>query len=78
MLWALKNWRIIALVFAVLSLLGALWAYGVSKYREGYDQCVAEQEKADIEGIKTNDKIRNKVIRLSDPDLDTRISRWVR
>lgn len=77
LIWALKHRKYIAIILAVLSLLGALWAYGATKYREGYNECVAAQEKADLEGIKTNDKIRNKVIRLSDPDLDKRLSRWV-
>ena len=75
---ALKHWKPIAAVLAVLSVLCVLWAYGHTKYREGYEACMTAQVKADIEGVKTNDKIRNKVTRLSDPDLDDRLSRWLR
>lgn len=75
---ALKHWKPIAISIAVLSVLCALWAYGHTKYREGYEACMTAQIKADIEGVKTNEKIRHKVIRLSDPDLDNRLGKWVR
>ena len=77
--WALANWRIIALVLAVLSVLGALWAYGHGKYRQGWDECTVAHEKRANEDIKTNRKIGHENSKLSDPDIDSRIiAKWLR
>lgn len=74
LIWALKYWRYIALVLAVLSLLGALWYYGHTKYRQGWDECTVAQEKAQNEAIKDTleekDKIHVKEQNLDDSGID--------
>ena len=79
LIWALKNWRLVSLILAVLSLLGALWYYGHTKYRQGWDECTVEQEKAEIEGVKIRDETQNKFDRYSPTDIDKLlIARWLR
>lgn len=70
MIFLIRYWKYIALVLAVLSLLGALWYYGHTKYRQGYEQCTTEQAKAEIKSKETKDEIRikNKHAPLSDID----------
>lgn len=78
-IWALANWRIIALILAVLAALGALWYYGHTKYRQGWDECTVKQEKAEIEGVKNRDTIKTKINRYKPSDVDQRlIDRWLR
>lgn len=77
--FALKHWRIIALILAVLSVLGALWAYGHTKHREGYDQCTVEQAEAEIKSKETKDEIKVKNHRAPLSDIDKRlIDSWLR
>jgi len=79
LVWALKNWRYIAIILAVLSVLGALWYYGHTKYRQGWDKCTLEQDKAEMEGIKTREETRYEINRYSPSDVDKRlIDKWLR
>ena len=77
MIFLFKYWKYIAVALAVLSVLGALWYYGHTKYREGYNACVSVQEKANVEGIKNREKTNQKLIRLPDTDLDKRFDKWL-
>lgn len=75
----LANWRILALVLAVLSVLGALWAYGHTKYKEGFEACQQAQEAAEIKAKGTKDEIKTKNHRSSVSDIDRRlIAHWLR
>lgn len=79
LVWALKHWRIIAIVFVVLALLGTLWRFGQLQYQKGWNQCTREQEKAEIEGVKTHGKIQIKNNRATISDIDRRlIANWLR
>jgi len=75
--FALKYWRYITIILGVLSVLGTLWGYGHTKYREGYKACEQAQQAQEIEGIKNREKIRTKITRLPDTDLDTRLRKWL-
>lgn len=76
---ALRYWRYIAIILAVLSVLAGLWYYGHSKYRQGWDECTLKQEKAEIEGVKTRETINTKYNRYSPTDIDKRlIAKWLR
>lgn len=78
MIFLIKHWRIIALVLAVLAALSALWAYGHTKYRQGWDECTTEQAKAEIKSKETKDEIRVKNNRASLSDIDKRlIADWL-
>jgi hypothetical protein len=67
---------ILATVIGVLGL-----GSGISYYK-GYQSakriCKAETQAATLEGIKTHGKIEKEVMRLNDPDLDSRLSKWMR
>jgi len=77
--FVIRYWRYIALGFAVLSVLGALWYYGHTKYRQGWDECTLEQDKAEMEGIKTREETRYEINRYSPSDVDKRlIDKWLR
>jgi len=79
MRFILANWRIIALVLAVLTLLGALWGYGHTKYKEGFEACQQAQEAAEIKSKGTKDEIKIKNHRSSVSDIDRRlIAHWLR
>lgn len=62
MIFLIKHWRIIALVLAVLAALSALWAYGHTKYKEGYETAMSEvavaRAKADEQTRKAQAEIR--------------------
>ena len=76
--FVLRYWRYIALILALLTALGALWYYGHTKYRQGWDECALKQEKAEIEGVKTNVEIKNKNNRVAISDIDKRlIADWL-
>ena len=77
--FVIKNWRIIALILAALSVLGGLWYYGHTKYRQGWDECALKQEKAEIEGVKNREKVHNEISRLPTTDIDNRLrAKWLR
>ncbi len=77
--FVLRYWRYIALILALLTALGALWYYGHTKYRQGWDECALKQEKAEIEGVKTREETRHEINRYSPSDVDKRlIARWLR
>lgn len=83
MTFMLKYWRTIAIILAFAGLVGSLWLYGHRKYQAGYntawDKCLADQQKADMEGVKNREEINRKNVRLSDPDIDKRIiDKWLR
>ena len=69
-----RYWKLISLALAIISLLGALWYYGHTKYREGWDECTVAQEKAQNEAvtntIKEKDKINVKEQNLDDNGID--------
>jgi len=74
LIFIIKNWKILALGLAVLSLAGSVVYYGHTKYRQGWDQCVVEQEKAQNKAvtntIKEKDKINVKEQNLDDAGID--------
>lgn len=65
-------------IAAVLILVAA----GAVGYVEGKSRCEVKDARADLKAIEkgnqAHDKIEEKVLVLSDPDLDRRISKWVR
>lgn len=74
MIFILKWWKPLLIGFALLSVLGALWYYGHTKYRQGWDECTVAQEKAQNEAIKDTleekDKIHVKEQNLDDSGID--------
>jgi len=77
--WALKYWKYIALVLALLALYGVFKYTMHKEYRKGWDQCTLAQEKAEIEGVKTRETIKTKFNRYSPSDVDKRlIAKWLR
>lgn len=62
MIFLIRYWKYIALVLALLSVFGALWAYGHTKYREGYETAMSEvavaKAEADEETRKKQAEIR--------------------
>lgn len=46
MIWALKNWRIIAAGLAVIGVLGALWYIDSRAYKRGVEETKAKYERA--------------------------------
>lgn len=78
MIFLIRYWKYIALILAVLSVLGGLWYYGHTKYRQGWDECTTEQEKAEIKSKETKDEIKTKNHRASLSDIDKRlIDNWL-
>lgn len=59
-MFLLKHWKIITLILGVLSLAGALWAYGAQKYYEGYNKAVSELQAANLrDNIETHRETEN-------------------
>jgi hypothetical protein len=56
----------------------AIAAAGLWGYIEGKTACQTSQLKAVVEAQKDHEKLETKIIRLADPDLDERLSRWMR
>ena len=79
LVWALKYWRYIAFFLVILALWGA-FKYTIRKeYKKGWDACILEQEKAEIEGVKTRENIKVKVNRYNPSDIDKRLAaKWLR
>lgn len=48
MIFLIRYWRYIALVFALLAVLGALWQFGRVQYRKGYDTAMSDVAKAKV------------------------------
>ena len=48
MIFLFKYWRYIALIFAILAALGALWQFGRVQYQKGYDTAMSEVVKAKV------------------------------
>lgn len=47
-------------------------------YYKGYTSCSSEYAVADLKSEVVHEKIKNKVQKLSDPELDRRLAKWVR
>lgn len=73
MIFLIRYWKYIAIVLAVLTLLGALWGYGHTKYKEGFKACQSEQQAAEIKAKGTRDEIKTKNNRASVTDIDKRL-----
>lgn len=54
----------------------AVWKHGI--YMHGWDDAMVKVKAADEKGKDTHGKIEVKIMRLSDPDLDGRLARWMR
>lgn len=70
----LKSPKVIAGLAAVLFL--SFLLYGA--YGRGKADCETAYIKRELQGLMLHDKIEDKVIRLSDPDLDRELARWMR
>lgn len=70
-----KYWHILA-VLALLA--GGLAFTHYKAYQFGKSSVTNSQNKADVKAVKEHAKLETKIIRLSDPDLDKRLSRWMR
>lgn len=72
MLFVLKHWRIFAIGFAVLSVIGGLWAFGHAEYTKGKKQAemACEQEKQASRNAleKKNERIENERQTIARPD----------
>lgn len=69
------RYALLIVVTAVLVVVGAVFWQG---YRLGKASVTNRQIKADVEAVKEHGKLEAKIIRLSDPDLDKRLARWMR
>lgn len=65
MMFLLKYWKYIALILAVLTLLGALWAYGHTKYRQGYETAMSEVATAKAEADEKTRKKQSEIRKQS-------------
>ena len=75
MLGLLGNYKLILIkIAATLAVLAVV--YGVAVVRTNAD-CKVNAATAQIKGVQYNEKTRQEVTGLSDPDLDKRLSRWV-
>lgn len=69
-IWALKYWKYIAVVTAILSLVGALFAYGNTQYQKGKqraeDACMVKIQNAQERALQNDldiEKSQRNVIR---------------
>lgn len=71
--------RVLIILAAVVTLLGLFSGFS---YHRGYQKantlCISREQSKTITGITNHGKIKNEVIRLPDPDLDERLSKWMR
>ncbi len=66
-------------VAILLCLAGALLGAVHHKiYQSGYSACVSELSIAQIKSGEIHEEIENKIMGISDPDLDKRLSKWMR
>jgi len=65
LIWCLTNWRIFALILAILSVLGALWYYGHTKYRQGYETAMSEVATAKAEADEKTRKKQSEIRKQS-------------
>lgn len=74
----LNYWKLISLGISVLALFGALFYYGHTKYREGYDKafsaCEIQKQRTIDERQKTKDR-QDSVPRPDDSDYINRLLR---
>lgn len=70
MMFALKYWKPLLAILAVAGVV--LYVYGMGK-----SSCEQTNLKASVIAVKEHGKNEAKINRLSDPDLDARLSRWV-
>jgi hypothetical protein len=60
----------------------ALLAAAGGIYYKGWSSCQkmrdAEQAQNELKGYKLYDRTEKEVLKLSDPDLDVRLARWMR
>jgi uncharacterized membrane protein YfbV (UPF0208 family) len=83
-LFILKYWKPLSAVLAVLIVMGGLYWYGATKYREGYNAATVHWQEivrmAQMEARQERDEISKKVKRLSDPDIDKQLAdnQWLR
>lgn len=64
--------------FPQIALAALILALTVFVWKQGYNSCEAKHQTATIKEAKARDKLEAKVMRLSDPDLDARLNRWMR
>ena len=72
----LLGWKRVAAFLGVLVL-----AYGLglgTGYYKATVRCETAKAHETVNSIKTHDKIEKEVMRLPDPELDERLSRWMR
>lgn len=76
MIFLIKHWRILALVFALISVLGALWQFGRVQYRKGYETAMSEvavaKAKADEQTRERQKTIRKQTQKVEDEILSNR------
>lgn len=78
MIFLMKYWRQISIAILFIAIISSLYAYGIQKYNQGFDKCVSLQDKKMVNDSIERNKKDAEIIRLSDPDLDDRLSRWMR
>lgn len=65
MIFLIRYWKYIALVLAVLSVLSALWYYGHTKYRQGYEAAMSEVATAKAEADEQTRKKQSEIRKSS-------------
>lgn len=60
---------------AILAILGGI---AFKLRHDGYLKCQTDETKQIVKEVIVHDNIENKVIKLRDPDLDKRLSHWLR
>jgi len=72
----LVGWRLYLAIGIVAAIaIGGFYAYA---RHQGVKSCELKHAEADRRGENIHGEIETKVMRLSDPDLDVRLMRWLR
>ena len=67
------------LVGGLLALIGgAVWGIYHKIEKSGYTRCEAQYEAAQKKGREAHDEKEREIILLPDPDLDSRLLKWMR
>ncbi|MCC7304778.1 MAG: hypothetical protein IT558_00805 [Alphaproteobacteria bacterium] len=76
----MTNLKVPALItlFVGIMLAGAFWAGTIKGSGSERVKCAEQKTKAIQEGIKAHEKRKKEIMSLPDPDLDQRLTKWLR
>lgn len=77
-MWVTIRYWVLGIALAAM----AIWLYGLVQYTRGQAsadvKCAKAETVAIQKGVDTHAKVETKVKKLSDPDLDHALSKWMR